>query len=71
MPQARPKRLTPELLDLKRLYGNVHEFRAGKRKGTSPYGRLGLVLPQGGWWGLLKLPPEQLRQQLSALNPAA
>lgn len=71
MQQARQKRLTQGLLDLKRLSWNVHEFRAGRRKGTSPYGRLGLVLPPGGWWGLLQQPPEQLRQQLSALNPAA
>jgi hypothetical protein len=71
MQQARQKRLTQGLLDLKRLFWNVHEFRAGKRKGTSPYGRLGLALPAGGWWGLLHLTPEQLRQQLSELNPAA
>jgi hypothetical protein len=36
MRQARQKRLTPGLLDRKRLYGNVHEFRAGRRKGPSP-----------------------------------
>ena len=53
------------------LYWNVREFRSGKRKGSSPYGRLGLVLPKGGWWALLKLTPEQLEEQLSALNPAA
>ena len=71
MQQARPKRLTPGLLALKRLHWNVQEFRAGQRKKTSPYGRLGLVLPGGSWWDLLQMPPEQLRQQLSALNPAA
>jgi hypothetical protein len=27
--------------------------------------------PKGNWWQLLQTPPEQLRQQLSALNPAA
>jgi hypothetical protein len=69
--QARQKRLTQGLRDRKRRSGNAHELRAGKRKGTSPYGRLGLVLPAGGWWGLLQLTPEQRRQQLSALNPAA
>jgi hypothetical protein len=69
MQQARQKRLTPGLLDLKRLYWNVHEFRAGRRKGQSPYGRLGVKVPPGSWWELLKIPPEQLRQQLSALNP--
>lgn len=71
MHQRRQKRLTQGLLDLQRLYWNAHAFRAGKRKGASPYQRLGLVLPAGGWWALLKLTPEQLEQQLSALNPAA
>lgn len=70
MQQARQKRLTPGLLDLKRLYWNSHVFRAGRRKGHSPYGRLGVTLPAGTWWELLKIPPEQLREQLSALNPA-
>jgi hypothetical protein len=71
MHQQRQKRLTQGLLDIQRLYWNVHAFRAGKRKGSSPYRRLGLVLPEGGWWNLLKLSAEQLQQQLSALNPAA
>jgi hypothetical protein len=71
MQQARQKRLTQGLLDLKRLHWNTHSFRAGKRKGQSPYQRLGLVLPDGSWWSLLKMTPEQLRQQLSELNPAA
>jgi len=71
MQQGSQKRLTPALLDLKRLYWNTHVFAAGRRKKQSPYGRLGLVLPKGSWWQLLQIPPEQLRQQLSALNPAA
>jgi hypothetical protein len=71
MHQCRHKRLTQGLLDLQRLYWNAHAFRAGKRKGASPYSRLGLVLPKSGWWAVLKLTPEQLQQQLSALNPAA
>jgi hypothetical protein len=71
MHQRRQKRLTQGLLDIQRLYWNVHAFRAGKRKGWSPYRRMGLALPKGGWWDLLKLTPEQLEQQLSALNPAA
>ncbi len=70
MQQARQKRLTPGLLSLKRLYWNTHVFVAGRRKRQSPYGRLGLVLPEGSWWDLLKTPPEQLRQQLSGLNPS-
>jgi hypothetical protein len=69
MHQGRQKRLTQGLLDLKRLYWNMHEFGAGKRKGSSPYGRLGVALPPGSWWELLKRSPEQLQQELSALNP--
>jgi hypothetical protein len=71
MHQGRQKRLTQGLLDLKRLYWNLHVFAAGRRKGQSPYGRLGVVVPEGIWWELLHKPPEQLRQELSALNPAA
>jgi hypothetical protein len=69
MQQARQRRLTPELLDLKRLHWNTHTFHAGRRKHQTPYQRLGLVLPNATWWELLKIPPEQLRQQLSQLNP--
>jgi predicted metal-dependent hydrolase len=71
MQQRRQKRMTPGLLDLKRLYWNVHVFVAGRRKGQSPYGRLGVKLPPGDWWQLLKMTPEQLRQQLSALETTA
>jgi len=71
MHQRRQKRLTQGLLDLQRLYWNMRTFRAGKRKGSSPYCRLGLIIPKSGWWALLKLTPEQLQQQMSALNPAA
>lgn len=71
MQQGRQKRMTQGLLDLKRLCWNAHVFVAGKRKGKSPYERLGVRLPEGGWWQLLKKPPEQLRRELSALNQAA
>ena len=71
MHQRRQKHLTQELLNLQRLYWNTHAFRAGKRKGTSPYRGLALVLPHGNWWQLLKLTPAQLQQQLAALNTAA
>jgi hypothetical protein len=71
MQQSRQKRMTQGLLDLKRLYWNVHEFTAGRRKGTSPYGKLGVKLPEGGWWQIIKKSPEQLRQELSALHQAA
>jgi hypothetical protein len=66
MQQARHRRMTQRMLDLKRLYWNTREFRTGKRKGLSPYERLGLKIPKGTWWELLKLTPEQLRDKLSA-----
>jgi hypothetical protein len=69
MHQRRQKRLTQGLLDIQRLYWNTHKFRAGKRKGSSPYRRMALVLPDGSWWALIKLTPEQLQEQLSALKP--
>jgi hypothetical protein len=50
MQQARQKRLTQGLLDLKRLQWNLHRSAAGRRKGQSPYERLGVVLPPGSWW---------------------
>jgi hypothetical protein len=71
MQQRRQKRMSQGLLDLKRLHWNCHVFVAGRRKGQSPYQRLGMMLPPGGWWQLLKRTPEQLRDQLSELNPAA
>jgi hypothetical protein len=72
MHQARHRKLTQGLLDLKRLYWNCHTFRTGRRKGQSPYQRLGLKLPEGlDWWELTKMTPEQLRDRLSALKQAA
>jgi len=69
MHQARHRKLTQGLLDLKRLYWNCHTFRTGRRRGKSPYERLGLKLPEGmDWWELTKMTPEQLRTKLSALN---
>ena len=64
MQQSRHRRLTQGLLDLKRLYWNCHEFRTGKRKGKSPYGHLGVLLPGLSWWEIQKLSPEELRQLL-------
>lgn len=71
MQQRRQKRLTQGLLDLKRLYWNQHRFVAGKRKKKTPYQILGLVLPDVPFPQLLRMTPEQLRLQLSELNPAA
>lgn len=69
MQQSRHRRLTQGLLDLKRLYWNSHEFRTGKRKGQSPYGCLGVLLPELSWWEMLKLSPERLRELLPPLPP--
>jgi hypothetical protein len=65
MQQARHRRMTQGLLDLKRLYWNLRRFRTGRRRGQSPYERLGLKLPSLTWWELLKLTPDQLQQLLS------
>jgi hypothetical protein len=66
MQQSRHRRMTQGLLDLKRLYWNLRPFRTGRRRGRTPYELLGLKLPALSWWELLKLPPEQFQQQLSA-----
>jgi hypothetical protein len=69
MQQARHRKMSQSLLDLKRLYWNCHTFRSGRRKGSTPYQRLGLAWPKGlGWWEVLKMSPEQLRDKLSALK---
>ena len=65
MQQARHRRMTQGLLDLKRLYWNMRRFRTGRRKGRSPYEILGLKLPASSWWELLNLPIDELRQRLS------
>jgi hypothetical protein len=71
MQQSRHRRMTPGLLDLKRLYWNCRTFRTGRRRKQTPYGLLGVRLPTTDWWELLRLTPEQLRQQLSAQGIAA
>jgi hypothetical protein len=66
MHQCRHRKMTQGLLDLKRLYWNCHTFRTGRRRKTTPYGRLGVPWPEGlRWWDVLKLTPEQLREKLS------
>jgi len=71
MQQARHRKMSQGLLDLKRLYWNTHTFRTGRRRGTTPYERLGVPWPKGlRWWQLLKMTPEQLRDKLSALPQA-
>ena len=71
MQQARHRRMTQGLLDLKRLYWNLRRFRVGRRQDQSPYGLLGLKLPDLSFWEFLKLTPEELREKLSALEDAA
>jgi len=66
MQQARHRKMTQGLLDLKRLYWNLHRFRVGRRKDQTPYGLLGLRLPELSFWRFLKLTPEELRERLSA-----
>jgi hypothetical protein len=68
MQQSRHRKMTQGLLDLKRLYWNCRSFRTGPRRGKAPYEHLGLQLPCGGWWELLRLTPDQLRQQVHAAN---
>jgi hypothetical protein len=65
MQQARHRKMTQGLLDLKRLYWNLRRFRIGRRKDQAPYGLLGLKLPALSFWEFLKLTPEELREQLS------
>jgi hypothetical protein len=72
MHQAQHRKLTQEMLDLKRLYWNCHTFRTGRRRGTTPYERLGVPWPDDlPWWELLKMTPEQLHARLSTAKKAA
>jgi hypothetical protein len=70
MQQARHRKVTQGLLDLKRLYWNVRRFRTGRRKDRTPYELLGVKLPDRSFWELLKLTPEELRKELSAQEVA-
>jgi hypothetical protein len=65
MQQARHRKLTPSLINLKRFYWNCRRFRTGRRRGQCPYELLGLSLPAESWWTLSKLDPDALKQQLS------
>jgi hypothetical protein len=68
MQQARDRKMTQGLLDLKRLYWNLRRFRIGRRQGQTPYGLIGLKVPDLSFWEFLKLTPEELREKLSALS---
>ena len=54
MQQARHRKMTQGLLDLKRLYWNLHQFRGGRRKDQTPYGLVGVRLPELSFWEFLK-----------------
>jgi hypothetical protein len=68
MQQARHRKMTEGLLDLKRLYGNLRRFRTGRRKHQTPYGLLGSKMPDLSFWEFLKQTPEELREKLSAMG---
>ncbi len=68
MQQARHRKRTQGLLDLKRLYWNLRRFRTGRRKDQTPYGLLGLKVPDLSFWEILKLTPEELREKRSAME---
>jgi hypothetical protein len=68
MQQARHRKMTQELLDLKRLYWNLRRFRIGRRKDQTPYGLLCLRLPDLSFCEFLKLTPAELREKLSAMG---
>jgi hypothetical protein len=70
MQQARHRKMTQGLLDLKRQYWNLRRFRTGRRKGRTPYDLLGLRLREMSFGESLKLTPDGLREQLSAQDVA-
>jgi hypothetical protein len=70
MQQSRPKRMTQEMLDLKRLYWNCHRLKSDKRKGASPYEHLSLSVASFDFWTLLQADPRQLTQELSGQQDA-
>ena len=52
------------------LYWNLRQFRIGRREGQTPYGLLGLELPDLSFWEFLKLTPKELREKLSEMGDA-
>src|SRR5262245_1493038 len=70
MQQGRHRKMTQGMLNLKRLYWNCRPFRTGHRRKHAPYELLGLCLPTQDWWALLRLTPDQLRQQLQQAQSA-
>jgi hypothetical protein len=70
MQQARHRKMTQGLMDLKRLYWNLRRFRTGHRKDQTPYGLLGLRTPDMSFGEFLRLAPAELRKQLSGQEVA-
>jgi hypothetical protein len=71
MQQARHRRMTRGLLDLKRLHGNPRRFRTGRRKGRTPCGMMGLGLPDLSLWEFLELTPAELQEKPSVQEDVA
>ena len=69
--QARHKRMTQGMLDLKRLFWNSRVLDSGPRKGACPYEHLGLRLPTFEFWELLRSDPARLAQELSTQRDGA
>jgi hypothetical protein len=65
MQQGRHRRMTQGLLDLKRLYWNCRRRTTGRRRGQSPYERLGVPLPSTNFWQLLHGPPAEQAEHVS------
>jgi hypothetical protein len=70
MQQARHKRMTQGMLDLKRLFWNTRPQDSGPRKGACPYEHLGLRLPTFEFWELLRSDPDRMAQELSTQQDA-
>ena len=62
---SRHRRVTQDLLDLKRLWWNCRRFTTGKRRKRSPYEHRGVQLPTTHFWSLLKTDPGELTQEVS------
>ena len=65
MQQARHRRMTQPMLDLKRLCWNCRRLRSGPRKDACPYQALDLPLPTFDFWKLLRSDQARLTQTLS------
>ena len=60
--------MTQGLLDLKRRYWNLRRFRTGRREDQTPYGLMGLKVPEVSFWEILKRKPDELREKLSTMG---